>query len=233
VNYSLRSPDPTTSLQVVCLSLVERPDHVIPIELLAARFPVIRRLVGEMSFRTVADRFIRSDQPGIPLPRSYGDTFPRFLRGQGTAASIEYLADIAELEMARGQARYAEDVQPLGAATLSSLAGRRRILLHPSVRLVQSRFPVVTIWENNRSDGEGGMITQWRAEAALVARPFFEVEVRRLPPGGYGFLRALSEGQTVAVAQQAAIAAVPGFRLAANLRLLAEAKAIVGIREAA
>jgi hypothetical protein len=77
------------------------------------------------------------------------------------------------------------------------------------------------------------MITQWRAEAALVARPFFEVEVRRLPPGGYGFLRTLSEGQTVAMAQQVAIAAAPGFQLAANLRLLADAKAIVGIRGAA
>ena len=72
-------------------------------------------------------------------------------------------------------------------------------MLHPSVYLVQSRFPIVTIWESNQSMASG-MIDRWSAEAALVARPFLEVEVRRLPPGGYAFLRALSEGQTVATA---------------------------------
>jgi hypothetical protein len=237
VNYSLRSPEPPTSLEVVRLSLVERLDHLSPIELLSARFPVIRRMVGETSFRTVADRFVRSVPRAIPMPEAYGDGFPRFLREQGRTASIEYVADIAELEMARVKARDAADVRPLRAEALSPLAGRqlmgRRILLHPSVHLVRSRFPIVTIWENNQSDRESGMIERWSAEAALVARPFFEIEVRRLQPGGYDFLRALSEGQTVAMARQIAMAASPGFQIAANVELLMDAKAIVGIREAA
>jgi hypothetical protein len=38
----------------------------------------------------------------------------------------------------------------------------------------------------------------------LVARPFLEVEVRRLPPGGYAFLCALSEGKNVARAAEIA-----------------------------
>lgn len=237
MNHSLRSPEPTDNFEVVCLSLVERSDGASPIELLAARFPVIRRLVGEASFRAVADRFVRGVPPIIPIPAAYGDGFPRFLREQGPTPSIEYVADIAELEMARAKARDAPDVRPLGAEALSSFTGRRlmgrRILLHPSLHLVRSRFPIVTIWENNQSDGESGMIERWSAEAALVARPFFEVEVRRLLPGGYDFLRALSEGQTVAMARQVAIAASPGFQLVANIELLVDAKAIVAFREAA
>ena len=39
-----------------------------------------------------------------------------------------------------------------------------RVVLHPSVFLVASRFPIVTIWENNQSDGENAMIERWRAE---------------------------------------------------------------------
>jgi hypothetical protein len=237
VHYSLRGPEPKTNPEVVRLSMGERPDDASPIELLVERFPVIHRLVGDQSFRAVAHRFIRSEPPSVPIPESYGESFPRFLRDQGNAASIEYVADIAELEMARGKARCAADARPLAGEVLSSLAGRqllgRRILLHPSAHLVCSRFPIVTIWESNQSDGESGMIRRWTAEAALVARPFFEVEVRRLPPGGYGFLRALSEGQTIAMAQQSAIVASSGFRLAANLELLMEAKVIVGIRDAA
>ena len=48
-------------------------------------------------------------------------TFQRFLRSQGNAASIEYVADIAELEMVTRAARYAADCPALAAEALSSL----------------------------------------------------------------------------------------------------------------
>jgi hypothetical protein len=164
------------------------------IEVLAAQYPVIRRLAGELSFRIVARRYILSEPPSIPIAPSLGDNFPPFLRGQRNTPSFEYVADIAELEMVRRKARCAANVRPLPAETLLSLGGECRdglsITLHPSVGLVQSRFPIVTIWENNQSDDENGMIDRWSAEAALVARPFLEVEVHRLPPGGYAFIRA-------------------------------------------
>jgi Putative DNA-binding domain len=207
------------------------------IEVLAARYPVIRRLVGELSFRIVARRFILSEPPSIAISPSYGDNFPRFLRGQGNAASFEYVADIAELEMVRGKARRAPDVRPLAEALLPLRAqwlNGLHITLHPSVCLVQSRFPIVTIWQNNQSGNENGIIDRWSAEAALVARPVLgEVEVRRLPPGGYTFVRALSEGQTVTIAVRAATAATSKFDVASNLALLIDANVIVGIHEAA
>ena len=203
------------------------------VEFLAARYPVIRRLVGELSFRIVARRFILSEPPSIAISPSYGDNFPRFLRGQSNSASFEYVADIAELEMVREKARRAPDVLPLAAETLLSPPAEwlngLRITLHPSVCLVQSRFPIVTIWENTQSDDENGMIDRWRAEAALVARPFLEVEVRRLLPGGYTFLRAISKGQTVGTAVRAATAATSKFEVPSNLALLANV--IVGIHQ--
>jgi hypothetical protein len=209
--------------------------RISPIEVLAARYPVMRRLVGELSFRIVARRFIVSEPPSIPIPLSYGDNFPGFLRSQGTAASIEYVADIAELEMARGRARYAPDAQPLAAAALSPLQTRRlhglRVVLHPSVCLVQSRFPVVTIWESGQTGD--GMIDRWGCEAALVARPFLEVEVRRLPPGGYAFIRALSEGQIAATAAAIATKATPKFEVCSNLAVLQDANVVVALQEAA
>jgi hypothetical protein len=203
------------------------------IEILAAQYPVIRRLVGELSFRIVARRYIRSEPPCIPIAPSFGDNFPRFLRGHSNTASFEYVAAIAELEMVRRKAHYAADVRPLAAETLLSLRAkwlnRLCITLHPSVGLVQSRFPIVTIWENNQSDEDTGMINRWSAEAAMVARPFREVEVRRPSPGGCAFIRALSEGQTVAMAARAATAVTSDFEVAANLALLTDANVIVGI----
>jgi hypothetical protein len=207
-------------------------------EALSARFPVTRRLVGELSFRIVARRFIQGEPPDFPVPANCGDGFPRFLRGQGSAASIEYVADVAELEMVQGKARLAADVRPLGRKELFLLRAERlnglRVALHPSVALVQSRFPVVTIWESNQTDDdENAMIERWCAESALVARPFRKVEVRRLPPGGLAFLRALAQGQTVATAAAIAGVDTPKFELAANLVLLQEANVVVGMQEAA
>jgi Putative DNA-binding domain len=211
-------------------------NRTAPIEVLAVRYPVIRRLVGELSFRIVARRFILSEPPSIPIAPGFGDTFPRFIRSESNSASFEYVADIAELEMVREKARRAPDVRPLAAETLLPLRAEwrngLRITLHPSVCLVLSRFPIVTIWENNQCDDENGMIDRWSAEAALVARPFLEVEVRRLLPGGYTFLSALSEGQTVAMAVRAATTATSEFEVASNLAVLIDANAIVGISPA-
>jgi hypothetical protein len=213
-------------------------NHVMPIDILAARFPVLRRLVGADSFAAMARRFVMSEPPTpLSLPR-YGETFPRFLRRHAcNAVAIEYIADVAELEMVRGKALEAAKAVPIDPRTASSMRAERfdewRFALHPSLFLVASRFPVVTIWEHNRSRGKKRMIERWRAESALVARPFNRVEVRRIPPGGYPFIRALSQGETVSAAIDAAVAAAPHFDIAVNLAFLIEANVVIGIRQRA
>lgn len=214
-----------------------RPDRTLvahaaasPVEALVASYPVVHRLVGDESFRAMAHRFVASE----PARRSgllhRGESFPRFLRGLGKTASIEYVADIAELEMARSKACQAADELPLDAQAVAALPAEARVVLHPSVLLVASRFPIVTIWKNNQLDGEGAVIERWRAECALVARPFHEVEVHCLSRGGHAFICALAEGHTIAMAIEAGRAVMPDFDTAANLALLAEANIVVGLR---
>src|SRR6516165_10388332 len=138
--------------------------------------------------------------------------------------------------MLRHKARYAQHVRPLAASALVSLQAERlsgmRVVLHPSVYLVQSSFPIVTAWENHQTGDGDGMIERWVAEAAIVARPFLKVEVRRLPPGGYAFLGALSEGKTVATAVEIATEVAPKFDVVSSLRLIEDAKVVVGIQGA-
>jgi len=210
-------------------------DNVIValVNALAARYPVVRRMAGDESFRAVAHRFVMVEPPRSLVLLHYGETFPRFLRSFGHGASFEYLADIAELEMAREKAYRAADACPLGAQELSALPINRldalRVRLHPSVSLVASRFPVVTIWEANQSDDGDGMIERWGAEAALVARPFAEVVVHRLPHGGHAFMAALLEGTTIAEAIEAGTAVAPAFDPTANLAMLVASKIVVGL----
>ena len=81
-----------------------------------------------------------------------------------------------------------------------------RVTLHPSVGIVASRFPVLSIWEVNQ-DRAVRAVPNWGAEAAVVARPFLEVETRRLLPGTDVFLLALQAGSTIAEAVERAAAA--------------------------
>ena len=60
-------------------------------------------------------------------------------------------------------------------------------------------------------------IEHWRGEDALVARPYLDVEVRSLPPGGAAFLLALASGRPLGEAAQDALADGPNFDLASNL----------------
>lgn len=202
------------------------------IRVVSTRFPVVRRLVGNDSFDAAVRQFIAAEPPRSPVLLDYGDAFPQLLRRLGRDVCIDYVADVAELEVARGRAYHAADVDPVPADAFARLAVERladlRLSLHPSVVLMQSRFPIVSVWQANQG-GDELAPPQWRAEAALIARPRWEVEVRRLPSGGFEFLTELSRGSTMALSAESALEQAPDFNLAVNLSLLIDAGIVIGI----
>lgn len=207
------------------------------IRALAARYPVVRRLAGDESFLATARRFVRAQQPHLSTVLHFGEAFPGYLRSLGRSASFEYLANVAEIEAARARAMRSADARPVGRAALASLSSSRMrelgVLLHPSVSLVASRFPIVTVWAANQTDDSDGIVPQWGPEAALVARPFLDVDVVRLPAGGHAFLGQLSQGASVLSAMAAAAACEPAFDSATNLRLLIDANIVIGFHRCA
>jgi hypothetical protein len=203
---------------------------------LAARFPVVRRLVGDEFFHAMARVYVTKHPPRSPVLLLYGETFPDFLANFTLSASIEYLADVARLEFARGRAYHAADAVPVDRSVFVSLqpdelAGLR-IDFHPSAGLVASRFPIVSIWEAHR-ESKVAPIADWRPEAALVARPVLDVEIWRLPPGGHVFLRHLTEGMALAEAADAAAATTSEFDAAETIAVLLRANVVIGLRREA
>jgi hypothetical protein len=198
------------------------------IKVLTARFPVVRRLLGEDCFLESARRFIVAEPPRSPLLLQYGDGFPEFLRSIGDDACI---ADIADLEVARGNAYHAADAVSLPpqafAAILTERVAGLRLTFHPSMSLLQSRFPTVSLWQANQEAGDATV--PQGPEAALIARPMLEVEIWNLPPGGFAFLTALRRGATMAEAAEAAMDAAPEFDLAVNLSVLIKANIVTGL----
>jgi hypothetical protein len=165
--------------------------------------------------------FVTEQPPRSPLLATYGDAFAGFIAGFEPARELPYLADVARIEAARTRSYHAADATPIDAGRFATLdpgtVAGIRIDLHPSLEVVRSLYPIVTIWAMNSGERELAPIETWHGEDALVARPYREVEVRALPPGGAALLLALAANSTLGEAAEAAVADDSNFDLTANL----------------
>ncbi|MFZ0570530.1 MAG: DNA-binding domain-containing protein [Rhodomicrobium sp.] len=199
---------------------------------LRSRYPVIERLVGEEFFKAAAGLFIAAHPPSTPVLIEYGERFPAFLESFDPARGVPYLADVARLEWLRHTAFHAADRKPLTAQSLAPVppeeAATLTFKLHPSVGLIASPYPIVSVWETNAYDAEVRAIGPgFPGEAALAVRPELEVTVLRLDPAEYAFTAALEGGANLGDA--AAIAsALDSFSLAQALSKLIAAGAFAG-----
>jgi hypothetical protein len=204
------------------------------VEALRKRFPVCERLVGEEFFAAMAREFVRGAPPRSPLLHFYGDALANFIGAFPPAASVPYLADVARLEYAYGLAYHAADAAPLKSERIQDFPqehwGDLAFVLHPSLQLVASRWPIVAIWATNTHDADVKPVDLDIGEDALIVRPALDVEVRRLPPGGFVFLTALSHGTTLGDAAAAGGEASAAFDLTANIIGLMGAGLAIDVR---
>lgn len=199
------------------------------INFVAARFPAVRALAGDGSFFDRVGQFVIAHPPRSPVLLGYGDAFPGFIRSLGPDACFRYIADVAELEFMRAKAYHAADAVSLSPAVFADCPVDHlpnvKMSFHPSALLIQSRFPVVSVWYAHQDDAAYRAYA-WGAESALVVRPNLDVEVWKLPPGGFAFLDSLFKGRTIAEAAAEGIQATAEFDLRANLSILIGAGAV-------
>jgi Putative DNA-binding domain len=191
------------------------------VEALQTRFPAVEKIVGEEFFAAMARVFVAQHPPHTPILATYGDEFAPFIASFEAARELTYLPDVARLEAARTRAYHAVDAAPIDASRFAALDpdafSEMRIELHPSVEIIRSSHPIVTIWAMNCGLQTLAPIQNWRGEDALVMRPHLDVEVRSLPPGSAAFLLALAAGRPVGEAVAAAFADNAEFDLGSNI----------------
>ena len=203
------------------------------VETLKAAFPAVERLVGGDFFAAMARIYIRQEPPRSPIMLDYGATFADFIGTFEPAKAVPYLRDVARLERAWVEAYHSAEAPLIKPDQLGGLGPDLfptiRLFLHPSVRVLQSSFPVVTIWQMNVEGCAPSPVDIERsAEDALVVRPVAEVEVRRLPAGAAIFIQEVAAGTSAADATTLALRNGRSFDLAAMLRGLFEIGVIVG-----
>lgn len=115
---------------------------------LQTSFPAVETLVGEAYFSALTLVYVERHPPKSPIMSGYGDDFAAFLAEFDPLRDYPYLADVARIEFARIQAYHAADAAPFGLdddrsaiAALDTRAG-----LHPSVTIIDSKTPALSIW---------------------------------------------------------------------------------------
>jgi hypothetical protein len=197
-------------------------------EALTTGFPVVSGLIGDENFNHIAGLFLRQSPPESPVMMQYGTGFPEFLHGFEPLAHIGYLPDVARLELAMRQSYHAADSQGIDPAILQQMSEEQlmamRLELAPSVRLLTSPWPVVSIWNYARDPSSGKPPAV--AEDAIILRPEFDPLPHALHTGGRAFITTLAKGQPLDEALEAAGAE---FDLGPLLNLLLFNKAITRI----
>jgi Putative DNA-binding domain len=204
------------------------------IRALASRFPATEKIVGEAFFAQMAHAFIGLHPPRSPMLLRYGDDLAEFAASFEPAAELPYLPDVIRIEAARGRAYHAADRAPLDPETLAALPPERvptlAFEMHPSLSILRSGYPAVTIWAMNSDEIPLAPIDTWTGEDSLVVRPDMTVLVRQLPAGGAAFLKALASGGALGAAVEKALHEAPDFDLTANLTGALQAGAFAAIR---
>jgi hypothetical protein len=187
--------------------------------------PTVERLVGAAFMRAAAAAFARAHPPLRPDLTLGGEGFADFLRAFPPARSLPYLADVAALDHAWLEVLFSENVPSLAPDALAELSPDAIAALAPGLaagaRVVSSPYPAYSIWVGNReSDGRAPVRLGAGGETALLwrarsARPGPSVRHRLLSPGEAVFTRTLLAGETLGAAGAAALAADPGFDIAA------------------
>ncbi len=188
-------------------------------------FPVLQKLLGESSFKTLATLFLRAHPPTSGALQRYGDAMPGFLAGFKPLASLPYLADIARLELAIRTSYHAADHHPLDPAGLDPEAMMALTpRLAPATHILTSPYPIYSIWRMNMVAGAPKPAPV--SEDVLITRVNFDPTPHLLPPGGRQFAEALDGCTPIAAAIEAAMIAAPRADIAGLLTLFLSSQAL-------
>jgi len=123
---------------------------------LAEIYPVCKKLVGDEFFNAMALRYIAKVPSRSPDLAQYGETFPGFILNFPHAASLPYLSDVAQLELAFHHSFLGPDNFVMSPEILSSIDMSRQedivFSLPVASTLIESPYPIHKIWETNQCE---------------------------------------------------------------------------------
>lgn len=181
---------------------------------LRTAYPAVLALVGEAFFAQTAQA-CRTAYPSVcGNLQTFGQHFADHLAALPAIRAWPYLPDIARLEWLR---------------QASALSGNRETTpttgptnLHPSVRLLASRYPVLTIWRYALRPTDAGLKLPDAGERIVLWRDDDQIAMAALDPASFACIESLASCRALADAYQAGRGQDPDFDFAACIESFAE-----------
>ncbi len=180
---------------------------------LGAAFPTLAALVGAASFAALARHFWHTHPPVRGDVGAWGEALPSFIADSEQLADEPCLADSARLDWAVHAATRGADTPGAWPPALDALASTEpsqlRLQLAAGAAVVDSRWPIVTVWQAHHGDESFDAVraafAAAREETALVWRDdAFAVHVEALDDADAAFTAAAISGLSLASALDAA-----------------------------
>lgn len=155
-------------------------------DILGNAFPVVKKIVGEEFFKTIARHYIKNNAQPSGNRHTFGSELAAFLTDFEPKVTPIYVSDVAALEWAYFQAALADDATPFDFEALSlslSTDPAFSLSVHPSVFIVSQHFNALDIWQEHQKEDIGlirlnakpHQIIVWRGpEDAVFMRPVSE-----------------------------------------------------------
>lgn len=220
-------------LPPAALSIYANNARVNFTETLKRTYPALWRLVGQDYFRQCAREFQKLRPSRSGDLQHVGEGFGEYLGALHGHDAFSYLSAVARLEWAYQEALIETELAPLDLNRLAQVEPHDylelRFRLQPSVRLLESAFPILGIWEANATDGseEDRIDLDAGADRLLVVRAFGRVRIYRLAAGELIFLSRLLARDAFGAAVESASDADPAFDPSASLKKFVALAAIV------
>lgn len=176
---------------------------------LQAAYPTVAAMVGEEDFAALARALWRASPPQRGDLAQWGLDLPEFIEAQRDLDPWPYLAACARLDAALRRCEAAADAVP-EPGTLALLAEHDadvlRLRLLPCVQLIDSRWPIATLYAAHHRDGAVDLdaareaLAGRRAEAVVVARHGWHARVSEVDASFFAWMQALHDGLPLSVA---------------------------------
>jgi hypothetical protein len=194
-------------------------------------FPVLRRRVGADYFRQLAHLY-RGRFPSRSGDLHWvGRDFPSFLESHLAGGDFAWLADLARLEWARECAAVEPVVDAVGPELLAAVPPAQLeqvvFVLQPSLKLIDSAYPVFSVWLANQGDNAPPVDQSIGPECGIARGRPDGVEIAVLAPDLFSYLSALAAGATLGAAMSHA--GLDGPRLTQVLGYLFSEELVTGV----
>lgn len=205
------------------------------IDALRSTYPAIEKLVGDEFFKASARAYIEAHPPTQPVMAEYGSGFGQFISAFPGTGRFPFLADVAELEWQYLQSFHSADAAVIDATALSAIASESIMYIgmdcHPALHVIESAWPVGTIWTSCVRETDSSLVDMQQGEAVVITRPDLQVQVNTVDSAAVIFLNAIRAGDTLTAAAEQALESDMTFDAGAGLVSLLALGAFSGFKE--